>query len=407
MTAEEIIVLGGGIAGKTAALGLAQQGKRVLHLAPDLATKKNGQTNKLDSSSWDSRVYAISRSSKDLFKKLQVWDALPQDRIQAVKDMRIFGDRGHPSDFLHFSAFQGTVPELAWIIEAEQIEIALDLASSFQRNLTRVSAQVLSLETSIEGVSLETSQGTFQAPLLIAADGSNSSIRSIMGIDTFIQAYDHTAVIANFKCTKPNLQTAYQWFLPGGDILAMLPLPDQKVSMVWSTSTNHAKELVCLCGSSPEEFSQGVLQQTEGKLQQVLGDLSLLSTATSYPLKKLQAKRLLAPETNPRVILIGDAAHVMHPLAGQGLNLGLRDIRDLLEVMDNKEKLRALNDPVLLRRFERMRVGDIQTLLSATHHLHQLFLSKSTTSQWLRNTGMSLLNKSPTLKRQLILRALG
>ena len=132
-----------------------------------------------------------------------------------------------------------------------------------------------------------------------------------------------------------------------------------------------------------------------------------MNDAQSYPLKKMRSKRLIGPELDPKIVLVGDAAHVMHPLAGQGLNLGLRDIHDLCEVLKEKEHFRAINDPILMRRYERRRAGDIEALLALTHRLHQLFLNPTPPMRWFRNTGMRLLNQHDVLKRLLIARALG
>ena len=214
-------------------------------------------------------------------------------------------------------------------------------------------------------------------------------------------------MIANFSCSKPHLQTAYQWFLPGGDVLALLPLPGKRVSLVWSTHHDHAQTLMDCATNDPEDFCLRITQAAHGRVQEQLGDLTLLNEAKSYPLRKLYSKHLIGPELDPKIILVGDAAHVIHPLAGQGLNLGLRDIIDLSAVFSEKEGFRKINDPILLRRYERRRAGDIEALIKLTHHLHQLFLHPNPPLRWLRNTGLRLLNQQDFLKRQLIARALG
>jgi ubiquinone biosynthesis UbiH/UbiF/VisC/COQ6 family hydroxylase len=407
MSEQDLIVLGGGIVGKTAALAFSQQGLRVLHIAPTLESKQAAFGTPPSENEWKSRVYAISSSSESLLRQLQVWDAMPQDRMQAISDMRIFGDSGLPKDQLQFSAFEGAVPQLAWIIESQQIEIAVDMASRFSQSLVRLQTEVLDIQIDQGHTLVKTADGDFKTQLVIAADGANSPTRERFGIEVDIEEYEHSAVIANLACSHSHLQTAYQWFLPGGDVLALLPMPGKRVSVVWSTSHTYASTLLDLAQNDPVEFCAQISQAAQGAVGKELGELSLLSGAKSHPLKKVRAKQMIGPSHDPRIVLLGDAAHVMHPLAGQGLNLGLRDIADLYQVFADKESFRKISDPILLRRYERMRAGDVDALLSVTHHLHQLFLNSTPTMRWLRNTGIRIVNQHQFFKRQLIARALG
>lgn len=408
MNSQDAIILGAGIVGKAASLALARQGLRVIHLSADFGGTPQSILSASSQNEWDSRIYALSSSSQKLLADLQVWDAIPKERTQAVRDMRVFGDSGNKEDHIHFSAFQGTVPQLAWIVESGQIETAIDLACKFQSGIQRITTRVKDFHTTDKGVTVETEDGqTFHAQLMIAADGANSPTRHKLGIETSVDDYEQTAVVANFETAQTHLQTAYQWFLPGGDILAMLPLPAKRCSMVWSTSANHAQKLLALAQSDVAAFCQRVMQAATGEVFHELGELKLITPPKTFPLRRIWAKHVIGPESDPRVILVGDAAHVMHPLAGQGLNLGLRDIATLKDVLENKEGFRSLNDRVLLRRFERQRQGDTQALLTTTHHLQKIFSSSSDQSKLIRNWGMKILNKSPFIKRQLIQRALG
>ena len=407
MSEQDLIVLGGGIVGKTTALALAQQGFKVLHIASFLEPKNSVVNTTNDENEWKSRVYAISSSSKNLLNQLQVWDTLPKNRIQSVQRMLIHGDRLNPEDQLEFSSFESAVPQLAWIIEANAIEQGVDMASRFAQSLTRLQAEVTNIQIDVDHVKVNTSEGNFQAKLLIAADGANSPTRKHFNFEVEEEAYEHTAVIANLECAQAHLQTAYQWFLPGGDVLALLPLPGKRVSVVWSTHHEHAKTLLDCAKNNPIEFCQRINQAAQNSVNYELGEFKLISDAQSYPLKKIRAKRLIGPDLDPKIVLMGDAAHVMHPLAGQGLNLGLRDISDLSAVFAEKESFRSLNDPILLRRYERRRAGDIDALLTITHRLHQLFLNPTPPVRWIRNTGLKILNQHDVLKRLLIARALG
>ena len=336
---------------------------------------------------------------------LQIWDALDHARVQAVRDMRIFGDRGQASDQLHLSAFEAGTPQLAWIGEANLIEHTLDQAARFQNKLEHIADTVDSLETDADGAVVKLkNHPAIRASLVIAADGANSPTRSSIGISTSEETYSQSAVVANWICTQAHLETAYQWFLPGGDIVAMLPLPNKQASMVWSTSPENATELLRLTQTNWDtKFSQ----IADGAITRQLGKLTLNSTPAAFPLKKIRAARFIGPEVNPKVVLIGDAAHVMHPLAGQGLNLGLRDVATLLKILGKRESFRSPSDTVLLRRFERQRQGDTSALLWVTDRLKKLFSGSSNTERQLRNFGLGLVNQSHFIKRRLIERALG
>jgi ubiquinone biosynthesis UbiH/UbiF/VisC/COQ6 family hydroxylase len=397
----DVVVVGGGIAGKACALGLAQLGLNTIEIAPDL-----GQTVlSPQGMQWGQRIYAFSPSTQKLLAHLQIWDALDHSRMQSVRDMRIYGDRGEKNDQLHLSAFEAGIPQLAWIGESNLIEHTLDQASRFQNKLERITDVIEKIDVDANGGTLHLKNGgAIRAQLIIAADGANSAIRSELGIAASEESYSQSAVVANWTCTYPHLETAFQWFLPGGDIVAMLPLPGKQVSMVWSTSPEHAADLLKLDQSQWQDRFASIANGAIGKQ---LGELTLNSKPTAFPLRKIQAKRLIGPESIPKVVLIGDAAHVMHPLAGQGLNLGLRDVAVLLNILGKRESFRLPSDKVLLRRYERQRQGDTTALLWVTDKLKKLFSASSNTEQQLRNWGLGLVNKSHFIKQRLIERALG
>lgn len=397
----DVAVIGGGIVGKACALGLAQLGLNTIEIAPDL-----GQTiPSPQGDQWGQRVYAFSLSTQKLLAYLQIWDALDHSRIQVLRDMRIYGDRGEKNDQLHLSAFEAGTPQLAWIGESNLVEHILDQASRFQNKLERLTDIVEKIDTDHEGVTLNLKNGdVIQAQLVIAADGANSPIRSELGISTSEESYSQSAVVANWICTYPHLETAFQWFLPGGDIIAMLPLPNKQVSMVWSTSPENASVLLKLDQNGWSDLLSTVANAAIGKQ---LGELTLNSAPAAFPLRKIRASRFIGPESSPKIALIGDAAHVMHPLAGQGLNLGLRDVAVLLNILGKRESFRSVSDPVLLRRYERQRQGDTTALLWVTDKLKRLFSASSNPERQLRNWGLGLVNRSHFMKQRLIERALG
>jgi ubiquinone biosynthesis UbiH/UbiF/VisC/COQ6 family hydroxylase len=397
----DVVVVGGGIAGKACALGLAQLGFQTIQIAPDLEQASAAPQG----NQWGQRIYAFSPSTQKLLAHLQVWDAIDHSRMQAVRDMRIYGDRGEKQDQLHLSAFEAGTPQLAWIGESNLIEHTLDQASRFQNKLARISDAVGNIEVDSDGVSLHLKNGsTLRALLVVAADGANSPIRTELGISIKEESYSQSAVVANWICSNAHLETAYQWFLPGGDIVAMLPLPNKQVSMVWSTSPENAAELVKL---DQANWTQKFSSIANGAISAQLGDLALNSTPAAFPLRRIRASQFIGPDDNPKVALIGDAAHVMHPLAGQGLNLGLRDVATLLNILGKRESFRLPNDKVLLRRYERQRQGDTSALLWITDKLKKLFSSGNSTEKQLRNWGLGMVNRSHFIKRRLIERALG
>ena len=397
----DVVVVGGGITGKACALGLAQLGLQTIEIAPDLGQNVASPQG----TQWGQRIYAFSPSTQKLLAHLHIWDAIDHSRLQAVRDMRIYGDRGEKSDHLYLSAFEAGTPQLAWIGEANLIEHTIDQASRFQNKLERINDVVERMQVDADGTTLHLKNGGgIRAQLVIAADGANSPIRNQLGISASEESYSQSAVVANWLCDYPHLETAFQWFLPGGDIVAMLPLPGKQVSMVWSTSPEHAADLLKL---DQVQWLDQFSSIANGAIAKQLGELTLNSVPAAFPLRKIRAKRFIGPDSSPKVILIGDAAHVMHPLAGQGLNLGLRDVAVLLNILGKRESFRSPSDLVLLRRYERQRQGDTSALLWVTDKLKKLFSASSSTERQLRNWGLGLVNKSHFIKQRLIERALG
>jgi 2-polyprenylphenol 6-hydroxylase len=380
------IVVGGGLVGKTAALALAQSGLRVAMLAPQAAGLPPG-------AAFDSRIYALSSSSQTLLERLRVWQALDRKRLGPVLDMRVFGDAFAE---LHFSAFQASVPQLAWIVESTLIEQSLDAALRFQPNLSwfESRAQGMTVEDAAAYITLSSGE-TLQADLIVGADGAHSWVRAQMGAKVDRRDYRQTGVVANFKAEKAHGETAYQWFRDS-EIIALLPLPNDHVSLVWSARTEHADELLAL---DPAQLAAHVEQAT----QNTLGGLECVTPAQGFPLALQTVDKLIAP----RVALVGDAAHLIHPLAGQGMNLGLRDVAALADVIANKEGFRDLGDPILLRRYERARREDIQKLMIATDGLQRLFAVPGTIARAVRNVGMAVVGAQPLVKRWLVSAALG
>jgi len=382
----DVAVIGGGLVGKSAALALTQSGLRVALLAQPCAPLPAGAR-------FDARVYAFSRSSQALFERLRVWQAIDAARLAPVYDMRVFGDAAAE---LHFSAYQASVAQLAWIAESSVVERALDAALHFQPNLTWIEARAQTFDVQPDAAVIGLDNGrTVEADLAIGADGAHSWVRSQIGSGVVRREYRQTGVVANFRAEKPHGETAFQWFRDG-EIVALLPLPGPHVSLVWSAQTEHAEQLLAL---DPQQLAAEVERVT----QQQVGALECVTPARGFPLALQTVDRLIAP----RVALVGDAAHLIHPLAGQGVNLGLRDVAALVDVIAQREPFRDLGDTVLLRRYERGRREDIRKLVVATDGLHRLFSIPGTIARAVRNTGIAFVGAQPLVKRWLIASALG
>ncbi|CCD29100.1 Ubiquinone biosynthesis hydroxylase,UbiH/UbiF/VisC/COQ6 family [Candidatus Glomeribacter gigasporarum BEG34] len=374
-------VVGGGIVGKTAALALARTGLRVALLARAPAPLP------ANAAACDGRVYAVSGGTQRLLERLRVWQALDRARLSPVYDMRVYGD-AHAE--LHFSAFQAAVPELAWIVESSLLEGALDTALGFHPSVEILNASAQKLRVSSDMAALELEDGApLKARLVVGADGAHSWVRAQSGIPCTQREYGQTALTAQFQAEQPHREAAYQWFR-NGEIIALLPLPENKVSLVWSAHTPHARALRALDVPS---FAAAVEQGSERRL----GALQCLSPVRGFALALCKASRLIAP----RVALVGDAAHVIHPLAGQGLNLGVRDVAALARTVAAREPFRDPGDPVLLRRYERSRRADIQLLMAATDGLYRLFSWSGAVPRGVRNAGFKLVNAMPRIKRWL------
>lgn len=363
----DVCIRGGGVVGRTLALLLARERLRVALVARPALQSPAGPAPQ------DVRAYALNSASRQLLESLRAWPAAAS--ATAVKDMQVWGDDG---GHLEFSAGQdGTA--LAWIVDVPALEQQLAEAVRYQPQIETVLAPV-------------------PAALSVVCEGKASSSRNEFGAAWTIKPYPQKALAARLQSDLPHHGVARQWFSQG-EVLALLPMGGDQgnsLALVWSVSVDRAALLEKL---SAEEFSAAVQLACSAEA----GRLQLASDRSSWPLALATADRWVGPGW----ALAGDAAHTVHPLAGQGLNLGLADAAELATVLHAREYWRGLGDEKLLRRYERARKADVAAMGAVTDGLHSLFAQTDVRWQALRNWGMTGFAKSGPLKQWVTRQAMG
>ncbi|CAB3656472.1 UbiH/UbiF family hydroxylase [Achromobacter piechaudii] len=381
---HQIIVCGAGIVGLSTALALARRGQRVAVLAP------RSSVPAADPNHFHPRVYAISPASQRFLADLGVWDAMPAARLMPVQAMEIHGDADGQ---VNLNAWQAALPQLAWIVESGEIERVLIQAVRM--------FGIPWLEdrcTGYQDGAVDTESGArIQAELFVGADGAASPLRTAAGLKHDAVSYNDTGLVVHLDAEHAHHGTAIQWFRDDG-VLALLPLPDTadgpQVSMVWSMRSELAQALLALSADEQSARLETLLADaSEGRL----GRLKVRSKLHGFPLT-LERAQMVAPG----IALAGDAAHRLHPLAGQGLNLGLGDVEALARTVAGREPYRSAGDIRVLHRYQRARAEPVLAMRLATDGLHKLFASHATPLVWLRNAGMHWVEKTPLIKRRLI-----
>ncbi len=393
----DVVIIGGGLVGASLAAALKHSGLSLAlvesHPTPLQPVDRAQADDQVLAEEWDKRIYAISPGSRSFLEQSGAWSLLDASRIAAVEAMRVFGDTGAE---LEFSAYQMGVAELACILENRALQHALWEVLQQQENLTLFHpAHCTALKFADDAATLTLENGrALDAKLIVGADGRDSWVRNQAGISAAPLDYQQHGVVANFSCGLPHRDIAYQWFQPDG-ILALLPLPGNRVSMVWSVSLEKSAELLAL---THEKLSMKVAAAA----QRMLGELQLITPPAAFPLRLLVLPQISAP----RVALIGDAAHNMHPLAGQGVNTGFRDARQLAQILLERGAQNDCGDAQLLRRYERKRKEDIYAMQATTYGLKHLFNNDVPLLRSLRNLGLNVTNHIVPLKKLLMQHAL-
>lgn len=373
----DVAIVGAGLVGLGAAIALHQAGFSVVIIDSKDPTKADFLEE-----TWDARIYAISPKNAQWLNNLGVWPLLNKARIGHMQSMEIFGDETEVP--LKLLASDVNVENLGFVVESKALMHAL---------LKKVKALGIHtlFDNPCETVIDSANSALLRLPndllieskLLLAADGIHSWVRQQLNMSIKRNPYDQAAIVANFKVEKSHADIARQWFSQDADgnntIMAWLPLPDNIISIVWSVSTEYADSLLRLDG---DEFTKKV----KATGCEMLGHLKLISSPVAFPLTLQKTNKLV----QNCVVLVGDAAHQVHPMAGQGVNLGFRDVIDLVEILKNKSQYQALSDSTLLKQYSRGRKADVLKMIMLTDGLYQLFKSQNAWVKKVRNWGLSV-----------------
>jgi 2-octaprenylphenol hydroxylase len=386
----DIVIVGAGMVGAALACALGQARLRVA------LVEAQPFHHDWPADSFDQRVSAITRASQNIFASLGAWEDMCAERISPYRDMHVWDATGN--GVIHFDSADIGEPVLGHIIENRVIQSALlkrvDALDSVE---LMTPATVASFEVQADCVQARLDNGrVINAALIVGADGGRSPLREMAGIEVQGWSYGQEAVIARIETSAPHQETAWQRFMPDGP-LAFLPLSDGSSSIVWSTSPEHARELLAM----DDAAFLDALQQSFGDQ---LGRMLSCGPRAAFPLRMQHARQY----TQPRLALIGDAAHTIHPLAGQGVNLGLADAAALAEVLVQAHRQHQdIGGHRVLRRYERWRKGDNMTMITSMESFKRLFASRTPLVRWLRNTGLRLTDKLGPAKNLIMRQAMG
>jgi 2-polyprenylphenol 6-hydroxylase len=398
---SRIVIIGAGPVGLACALALSSLPRSSLQHAEIVLVDRQAlvaplgqpQTPLLGRSleHFDNRVYAIAPSSKALLERIGAWPRLDHSRIEAVRAMQIFGDTMEAeSKNNELNLTHGT--PLAYIVEHAALMEAMQAEMVVRTNIRQINgASVVGFSDDAAPRTVTLSDGTvLTADLVIAADGSASKMRDLAGISTISKDYESDGVVANFHVARPHLGVARQWFSEQG-VLAYLPLPNNNMSIVFSVANAYADTLMAL---SETDFADEIARVGHASL----GALTLASPRARFPLQRVMARHWV----QSGFALVGDAAHAIHPLAGQGANLGFSDVTAMSDILANRSSLSAIGDLAVLRRYERARREDAASMGEVTNGLRDLYLSPAGWAKRLRNDGLGLLNRAPMAKSLLV-----
>ena len=396
----DVVIVGAGMVGSALACALGGSSLRVALIeARELDGEWPLQSDTIDG--FDSRVSALTSASQQWLQALGAWSGMAAQRVSAYTHMHVWDAEGTGS--ISFDAADVNRPQLGHIVENRVTTCALLRQLLTHRNIHLLAPQrVQSLEQTGEGQRLLLESGMeLQASLVVAADGANSHLRQLADFPLREWDYGHHAIVATVECEHRHRRTAWQRFLPEGP-LAFLPLSDAAgddrfCSIVWSAIPSYAENLMAL---PDDEFCR----QLGAAFERRLGAVIACGQRFSFPLRQRHAREYV----RPGLALVGDAAHTIHPLAGQGVNLGLRDAQALGEELLRAAR-RELNpgSEQVLRRYQRRRMGDNLAMMAGMEGFKRLFEQNHPLLRWARNSGMRWLDGVAPAKRQIIRQGMG
>ena len=390
----DIIIVGGSVVGATFAAILKNCGMTCVVIEAESAKKKPDMG---DLASFDPRTLALTQASKNILQSASVWDEIPKDRLGCFRKMHVWDENGLGE--VNFNSDGLCESIMGYIVEQKLVEAALEsvLNSSDHVSWFRpVSAKLLDTEKDKICIGLDDGR-QLSAKLLVAADGQSSTVRRLASINFKVHDYHQDALACVVETEHPHQQVARQRFLSRGP-LAFLPMAHPNhCGIVWSTTAEQAAELKVL---DEKVFNKTLAEAFAYKV----GEIVAAGPRATFPLARAQAEEYC----RPRLALVGDAAHRIHPLAGQGANLGLLDVACLAEVvLQAREKGRDVGALSVLRKYERWRKGDNSTIMMTMEGFKYLFENKTTAVSWLRNVGMDAFDSMHPIKQCVMKRAMG
>lgn len=392
MKQHDVVIVGDGVVGLTLAHALAQRG---MNIAIFLNNSAAIATSTL-ATKYDVRVSAVTQASERIFKHIGVWSSMVERRVSPFRDMHIWDALG--AGQLHFDSAWVGQSHLGHIIENSVMIAALREKLADYPNLTCYeNYQLTDLMMPAGGVIIKTDQGNIFAKLLLGADGANSWVRQKAGFTLEQDSYNQTAIVTTVQTELPHQETAWQRFLPTGP-LAFLPLNHPHYcSIVWSCTPEKTAEILAY---TDEQFCRQLMDAFDFKLGKIIS----VEPRQNFPLIMRHADRYIMPH----IALVGDAAHTIHPLAGQGLNQGLLDAAVLVDVIAKTLALgRPLGMESLLRQYERERRTANLLMIKLMDGLKQLFSNEHPVLMTVRNTGLNITEKLPWIKMVLMQQAMG
>lgn len=380
----DVVVLGAGPVGLALAAALGEEGLAVALLERGLLAAYDGPESADD---WDQRVYAISPGSAEFLRGLAAWQRLPSERLAPIEIMDVHGDRGGA---IAFSAYELGERALAWIVEHRELCAALVEAVRTCASVEVMApCEPIAITWHAQNAFVTLSDGRqLSACLIVGADGVRSWVRGEAGMAHEPRTYGQTAVVANFAAELAHRGRAFQWFVEGQGVLAWLPLPGRRISIVWSAPDTLAQELLTLDATA-------LAQRVAAAGGHALGALTRITLPAAFPLSFLRLDSMIAP----RLALVGDAAHVVHPLAGQGVNLGFGDAAVLAAVLRSRGPVGDPGASILLERYARKRALSVLAMQIVTDGLVRLF--DAPMFRLLRNRGMSAVSALAPVRRLL------